>query len=82
MATLTALSTSDETQQVESLKTRTWKFESRTNGSGHEVGIRIAVDGTPYLTCTCPGGKYAFAGDRTGRGCWAMKTVRAEYGLR
>jgi hypothetical protein len=85
MATLAVISSptaTDETQQVKLLSGRSWHFESKTHGAGHEVKIRIAADGTPYLSCTCPGGKFAFAGDRTGRGCWAMKTVRAEYGLR
>jgi hypothetical protein len=46
---------------------------------GHDVRVRIATrDQSEYLTCTCPGGKFAWAGDKQGAGCWAMKRVRAE----
>lgn len=48
----------------------------------HFVRLRVAQrDGSLYLTCGCPGGKYAWAGDATGRGCWAMKVVRAKLHL-
>jgi hypothetical protein len=60
----------------------TWSFESRTGGKGHEVRIKIAADGSTYLTCSCPGGRFAFAttGQNRGRGCWAMQSVRKALG--
>lgn len=53
------------------------QFPSRSGGSGHVVKVRTAKDGSTYLTCSCPGGRFAWAGDPSGRGCWAMEAARA-----
>lgn len=62
-----------------------WHFPSRSGGSGHDVQIKTAADGSQYLTCTCPGGRFAFAGKpadpQRGQGCWAMKAVRQIVGI-
>ena len=56
-------------------------FESKSGGKGHVVKQVTAKDGTTYLTCTCPGGRFAFTGTQPGRGCWAMQAVRKQFGL-
>lgn len=46
----------------------------------HVVTVRTAADGSEYLQCTCPGGKWAFASKtKPGVGCWAMREFRATY---
>ncbi|MGV0985052.1 MAG: hypothetical protein ACOYB2_10885 [Limnohabitans sp.] len=64
------------------LSQSTFKFDSRTNGAGHEVHVKVAKDGSMYLTCSCPGGRFAFASKtHPGRGCWAMQSVRKALGM-
>jgi hypothetical protein len=59
-------------------------FPSKSGGAGHLVQVRTAQKGPEagkqYVTCSCPGGKFAFAGGN-GRGCWAMVEARKLLGL-
>jgi hypothetical protein len=48
----------------------------REGGSTHNVGVIEAEDGSWYLTCTCPAGRFAWSKKVSGRGCWAMQQVR------
>jgi hypothetical protein len=74
------------------IELKVWKYGHKKDGieplpaaaefAAHEVRLHVAgLDGSLYLSCSCPGGKYAWAGDATGRGCWAMKAVRAALHL-
>lgn len=61
--------------------TESFRFPSRSGGKGHEVSVKIAKDGEQYVVCTCPAGRFAFAGTVQKRGCWAMQSVRQIVGL-
>lgn len=56
-------------------------YPSKSGGAGHTVTMREAKDGTKYVVCTCPGGRFAWANDKAGRGCWAMKAARESLGI-
>ena len=63
--------------QIAALAAGTVVLPSRSGGAGHTVVVKTARDGSRYLTCGCPGGRFAFASKtHPGRGCWAMQTVR------
>jgi hypothetical protein len=68
---------------VEAGTQQAWSLPSRTGGQGHMVRLRVGKDGERYLTCSCPGGRHAYAGQgpTVGRGCWAMQAVRAALGM-
>lgn len=77
---MAALAVATTTQEV--LTHSAFSFASRSGGKGHEVKVVAAKDGqSMYLSCTCPGGKFAWAGKNPGAGCWAMKAVRQALGL-
>lgn len=64
------------TSQTVSQQPTSLRFGSRTGGAGHDVVVRTDSHDRQYVTCTCPGGRFAWAGDRQGKGCWAMKAAR------
>lgn len=55
-----------------------WVAPSKSGGAGHAVEVKAARDGSHYVMCSCPAGRFSYG---TKPGCWAMKAVRQIVGL-